>query len=197
MGADQGLQDGTFQIFCSDHAPYSFDEKGRLAARPNPAFNEIGAGVPGIEVRIPLLFSEGVGRGRLDLQQFVALTSTNVAKLNGLFPRKGTISIGSDADFGIWDPELKVTIGVDMLHDNVGYTPYEGFKVTGWPITVVNRGRVVIRDGQLLAQRGSGHFLARGISDMPRPLGKRVPELDAWSGLTRTASRPSTGPRPG
>ena len=100
-------------------------------------------------MRLPLLFSEGVQKGRITLQQFVALTSTNHAKLYGLYPRKGTIAVGSDADFAIWDADKDVTVDLEGLHDNVGYTPYEGRQIKGWPITVVSRGRVVVEDGKL------------------------------------------------
>ena len=174
----QGLANGTFQVFSSDHAPYRFDETGKLAAGPNPTFPQVANGVPGIELRLPLLFSEGVGKGRIDIQQFVALTSTNVAKIYGLLPKKGTIAVGSDADIAIWDPDLEVTVTWDMLHDNVGYTPYEGRKLRGWPVTVLSRGRVAVEDGELKVERGSGQFLPRYLSDAAQPLNRLVPEMD-------------------
>ena len=145
----RGLNNGTFQVFSSDHAPYRFDETGKLHAGPNPPFKSIANGVPGIELRMPLLFSEGVGKGRMSINEFVALTSTNAARIYGLHPRKGTIAVGCDADIAIWDPDREVTVRYDMLHDNVGYTPYEGMQLTGWPETVISRGRVVVRDGDL------------------------------------------------
>ena len=117
-------------------------------------------------------------KGRIDLQRFVELSATTAAKLYGLFPRKGTIAVGADADIAIWDPEKEVTIGTAMLHDNVGYTPYEGRTVTGWPVTVLSRGRVVIDDGQLLVERGSGEFLPCAVPDAARPLGRLAPEMD-------------------
>ena len=95
-------------------------------AGPNAPFKKIANGLPGIETRLPILFSEGVVGGRIDIHEFVALTSTNPARIYGLFPRKGTIAIGADADLAIWEPEKKVTITADIMHDNVGYTPYEG-----------------------------------------------------------------------
>ena len=156
-----GLKNGTFQVFSSDHAPYRYDETGKFSAGPNPSFKKIANGVPGIETRMPLLFSEGVGKGRLSLNEFVALTSTNAAKIYGLHPRKGTIAVGSDADIAIWDPTWKRTITRSILHDNMDYTPYEGMEVTGWPKTVINRGRVVVEDETLLVARGSGEFLER------------------------------------
>jgi len=156
-----GLQNGTFEVFSSDHAPYRFDESGKLNAGPEPSFKKIANGVPGLEVRLPLLYSEGVRKGRLSLNQFVALTSTNAAKLYGLHPRKGTIAIGSDADVVLFDPNRELTITSDMLHDNVDYTPYEGREITGWPKMVLNRGRVVVENDALLVERGSGEFLER------------------------------------
>jgi dihydropyrimidinase len=172
-----GLRNGTFQVFSSDHAPYRFDASGKLPKRERTIFPEIANGVPGIELRLPLLFSEGVGQGRLDLNAFVALTATNHAKLYGLYPKKGTIAVGSDADIAIWDPECEVTVTAGLLHDNVGYTPYEGRRLRGWPMIVLSRGRIVVEDGNLIASRGSGAFLPCALSDAARPLGVPVPEL--------------------
>ena len=174
----RGIVNGTFQLVSSDHAPYRYDETGKLANGPNPDFEHIAAGMPGIEARLPLLFSEGVGKGRIDLNHFVALTSTNAAKIYGIHPRKGTIAIGSDADIAIWDPEKEVVIGTAMLHDNVGYTPYEGRTVTGWPVTVIRRGEVVVEDGELHVVRGSGAFLRCATPESARPAGRLEPETN-------------------
>ncbi len=172
-----GLKNGTFQVFSSDHAPYRYDASGKLPHGERTSFKDIANGVPGIELRLPLLFSEGVGQGRLDLNAFVALTATNHAKLYGLYPKKGTIAVGSDADIAIWDPERDVTVTAGMLHDNVGYTPYEGRKLRGWPVTVLSRGRTVVEGAILAAQRGSGAFLPCALSAYARPAGTPVPEL--------------------
>ena len=172
-----GLKNGTFQVFSSDHAPYRFDASGKLPHADKTTFKEIANGVPGIELRLPLLFSEGVGQGRLDLNAFVALTATNHAKLYGLYPRKGTIAVGSDADIAIWDPERETEITAGMLHDHVGYTPYEGRRLRGWPVTVLSRGRIVVEDRKLGAERGSGQFLPCALSDAAKPSGVPVPEL--------------------
>jgi len=172
-----GLRNGTFQVFSSDHAPYRFDASGKLPKGERTTFPEIANGVPGIEFRLPLLFSEGVGQGRLDLNAFVALTAVNHAKLYGLYPKKGTIAVGSDADIAIWDPECEVTVSAGILHDNVGYTPYEGRRLRGWPVTVLSRGRIVVENGNLIAARGSGAFQPCALSDAARPLGAPVPEL--------------------
>ena len=172
-----GLRNGTFQVLSSDHAPYRFDASGKLPHGDRTTFKEIANGVPGIELRLPLLFSEGVGQGRLDLNAFVALTATNHAKLYGLYPRKGTIAVGSDADLAIWDPEREIEITAGMLHDNVGYTPYEGRRLRGWPVTVLSRGRIIVEDGKFAAPRGSGVFLPCALSEAAKPLGVAVPEL--------------------
>jgi dihydropyrimidinase len=174
----RGLADGTFQVFSSDHAPYRFDETGKLAAGENASFDKIANGVPGLEVRMPLLFSEGVLKKRIDLHRFVELTSTRAAKLYGMFPQKGSISIGADADLVIWDPDKEVRVEAAKLHDNVGYTPYEGRTVRGWPLTVLSRGRVVVEGEELSVERGSGEFVAREKPLAAEPSGRRVTE---WS----------------
>jgi dihydropyrimidinase len=173
----RGLANGTFQVFSSDHAPYRYDETGKLLKGDKTTFKDTANGVPGIELRVPLLFSEGVKTGRLDLNRFVALTATNHARLYGLYPKKGTIAVGSDADICIWDPDKHVHVSAGMLHDNTGYTPYEGRHVTGWPVTVISRGRVVVEDGQLKVERGSGNFLPCTLSEVAKPLGVAAPEL--------------------
>ncbi|MFZ9061770.1 MAG: amidohydrolase family protein, partial [Steroidobacteraceae bacterium] len=162
-----GLRDGTFQVFSSDHAPYRFDASGKLPKGDQTTFKELANGVPGLELRLPLLFSEGVGKGRLTLEQFVELTATAHARLYGLADRKGAIAPGLDADIAVWDPERITSVTASALHDRVGYTPYEGMQLKGWPVTVINRGRVVVDDGTLHAERGSGRFIARG---RPGPL---------------------------
>jgi dihydropyrimidinase len=183
----RGLANGTFQVFSSDHAPYRYDASGKLPKGDKTTFKEMANGVPGIELRLPLLFSEGVGKRRIDLNQFVALTATNHAKMYGLHPRKGTIAVGADADIAIWDPAREVMVTASMLHDNVGYTPYEGRRIKGWPVTVLSRGRVVVEDGGLRAERGSGEFLPCSFPETARPLGAPVPELAA---LTKFGDAP-------
>lgn len=160
----RGLIDGTLEIFSSDHAPYSFDKKGKLPLGENTPFNKMANGLPGIEVRLPLLFSEGVIKKRITIDQFVNLSSTNHAKLYGMYPKKGVISIGSDADLAIWDPTITKTISWDMLHDNVGYTPYEGRVVTGWPVTVISNGNIIVSENKLLVKPGFGNFIACSTS---------------------------------
>jgi dihydropyrimidinase len=177
----QGLRDGTFQVFSSDHAPYRFDESGKLPKGAETTFKDMANGVPGLQVRLPLLFSEGVGKGRLSLNEFVALTATNHARMYGLAARKGTIAVGADADLALWEPEKKVTLTAAMMKDNVGYTPYEGMTVTGWPTTVISRGRIAVESGELKVGRGSGEFVPRGV---PEPVATVRPS-SGGAGLLR------------
>ena len=156
-----GLKDGTLALYSSDHSPYRFDETGKLPKGDATTFKEMSNGVPGIELRLPLLFSEGVLGGRMTINQFVALTATNHAHMYGLAHCKGNIAVGLDADLALWNPEREVTVGAAMLHDNVGYTPYEGKQVRGWPEVVISRGRVVVQDNTLQVERGSGQYIKR------------------------------------
>jgi dihydropyrimidinase len=174
----RGVQNGTFQIVSSDHAPYRFDDSGKLAKGPSPSFKQIANGIPGIELRLPLLFSEGVGKRGIDLHRFVALCCTNPARIYGLHPRKGTIAIGSDADLAIWDPAKTVEITDQTTHDAAGYCPYAGMTVTGWPTTVIARGEVIADRGELLGARGRGRFLPRAAGEAAEPAGQLVPEMD-------------------
>jgi dihydropyrimidinase len=165
----EGLQQGVFSVFSSDHCPFRYDDpNGKLVPRGRTSFRWVPNGIPGVAARLPILFSEGVMKGRLDINRFVALTSTNHAKTYGLYPRKGTIAIGSDADIAIWDPEKKQTLTHDLLHDGSDYTPYEGILLTGWPILTMVRGEVVVRDGQLVGRKGHGRFLSRERSAYAR-----------------------------
>jgi dihydropyrimidinase len=170
-----GLANGTFQVYSSDHAPYRFDETAKIPRGDKTTFKEMANGVPGIEMRLPILFSEGVLKKRLSLSEFVALGSTNHARMYGLYPRKGTIAVGSDADVAIWNPEVEKRIDYSMMHDAVGYTPYEGHTYKGWPETVLSRGRIVVEGNQLKAERGSGQYLARGV---PGPLAVAAGKID-------------------
>jgi dihydropyrimidinase len=153
-----GLADGLFTVFSSDHAPFRYDApEGKKPAGREVAFRHIPNGIPGIETRLALLYSEGVLGGRLSLNRFVELTATNPAKTYGLHPRKGTIAIGSDADLVIWG-EREFVLHNTELHHNVDYTPYEGRTLRAWPaLTIV--GGDVVWDGQFHARAGRGRFL--------------------------------------
>jgi dihydropyrimidinase len=156
----QALETGVFQVVSSDHAAYRYDDpEGKKKHGDNAPFNRVANGIPGLEVRLPLLFSEGVGKGRIGINAFVALTATNAAKLYGLYPRKGTIAVGADADIAIWDADWERTIAIGMLHDAMDYTPYEGIKVKGWPTYTLSRGELVWSDEAFTAEKGRGRFL--------------------------------------
>jgi len=167
----RALETGVLEVFSSDHAPYRYSgTDGKAAAGQNAAFHKVANGVPGLEVRLPLLFSEGVGKGRLSLESFVNLAATRASKLYGLYPRKGTIAVGADADIAIWDPDKTVTIRHELLHDNMDYTPYEGRTVTGWPILTLSRGEIVWDGEQVIGVPGRGAFLR---CDRPGPAASR------------------------
>lgn len=177
------LRSGTLGVVSSDHAPNRFEgPDGKKVGGENAPFSAIPNGVPGLATRLPILFSEGVKKGRIDLPTFVALTSTNPAKLFGLHPRKGTIAVGADADIAIWDADRKVTIRNELLHHQVDYTVYEGVEVTGWPVTTLVRGEVVCDDGRITGQPGHGQFLARAPYEAIKPLGRFVTPFDPVTG---------------
>ena len=159
------IRAGTLNIISSDHCAFS------AAAKVGPDFSAIPNGIPGLAARLPLIFSEGVSRGRITLEQFCALVSTNPAKLMGLYPRKGVIAPGSDADLVLWDPTRRVKLTNALMHHAADNTPYEGMEVTGWPVATLRRGEVVMRDGVVTAQPGSGQYLPRGPYEMIRPRG--------------------------
>ena len=171
----RAIANGVFQVLSSDHCAFLFESaNGKKIHGPDPHFRYVPPGVPGIEARLPLLFSEGVGKGRINLNTFVAVTATNAAKIYGLYPRKGTIAVGADADIAIWDPDKEVTISIDMLHEKLDFTPYEGFEVKGWPVVVISRGEVIVRDGAVSAAPGRGEFLACDRPDLEPPVGTAV-----------------------
>jgi len=161
-----GLNDGLFSVFSSDHAPFRFDdEQGKKPQGQEVAFGKIPNGIPGIETRMPLLWSEGVLTGRMTPQRFVELTSTGPAKAYGLHPRKGCIAIGADADLVIWQ-EADFTLTNSMLHHNVDYTPYEGMQLKAWPALTLSRGRVVWDGKDFHPQLGHGQLLACGAPSL-------------------------------
>lgn len=165
----QGLTDGLFTVFSSDHAPFRYeDPQGKKIGGQEVPFRHIPNGIPGLETRLPLLYSEGVLGGRITLQKFVELTATNPAKAYGLHPRKGTIAVGSDADLVLWD-ERAVTVRNDRLHHAVDYTPYEGMQLKAWPGLTLSRGEVVWDGQAFTGQPGRGRFLPCGTpSLLPR-----------------------------
>jgi dihydropyrimidinase len=174
----RALARGDLQAVSSDHAPYAYDESGKFAAGKSPNFKQIPNGMPGLQARLPLLFDAMVSQGRFDANRFVAWTATEPAKIYGLYPRKGSIAVGGDADIAIWDPNHAVTFGDAMVVDRAGYTPYTGRTVKGWPVVVIRRGAVIVSDGKFEADPGSGRFLARAAGPAAEPAGKLSPEFD-------------------
>lgn len=169
----EGLQQGVFSVFSSDHCPYRYEgDAGKQLPKGKSSFRWVPNGIPGIAARLPILFSEGVVKGRIDLNRFVALSATNHAKTYGLYPRKGTITVGSDADIAIWDPELKQTLSHTMLHDGCDYSPYEGLEITGWPVLTMVRGTIVVRDGALVGTPRHGEYLPREKSALAQDGGR-------------------------
>ncbi|KQZ01729.1 dihydropyrimidinase [Pseudolabrys sp. Root1462] len=166
----EGLEQGIFSLFSSDHCPFRYDDpQGKLNPKGRTSFRWVPNGIPGVETRLPILFSEGVGKGRISLNQFVALTATNHAKTYGLYPKKGTVAVGADADIAIWDPKRTETISQKLMHGGSDYTPYEGIEVTGWPVSTMVRGKFVVRDGKLVGALGAGAYVPRDKSELAKP----------------------------
>ena len=164
----RGIQTGLFDVVSSDHCPFRYDDPaGKLNPKGRTSFRWVPNGIPGIETRLPILFSEGVSAGRLSLNRFVELTATNHAKLYGLYPRKGSIGVGFDADLTLWDPNRKETITQANLHHGADYTPWEGFRVTGWPVMTLARGEVVAEDGRVVGEPGRGRVIDRSVQAAP------------------------------
>jgi dihydropyrimidinase len=160
-----GLETGAFDLFSSDHCPFRYeDPEGKLNEKGRQSFRWVPNGIPGVETRLPILFSEGVGKGRISLNDFVALTSTNHAKLYGLYPRKGTIAVGADADIAIWDPNVERVIRQKDLHHGADYTPYEGLQVKGWPVRVLLSGKTAAQTSGISSSGPLGEYLLRSRS---------------------------------
>lgn len=153
-----GLRKNTLQVVSTDHCPFCFKEQKELG---KDDFTKIPNGGPGIEHRLQLLYQGGVNEKRLSLNRWVELTSTTPAKMFGMYPRKGTIAVGSDADIVIWDPELEYTISSHTHHMCVDYSMFEGKKVKGNADTVFSRGEILVKDNKFLGKPGRGNFLKR------------------------------------
>ena len=157
-----GMADGLFTVFSSDHAPFNLEgDEGKRPGGAEVEFRHIPNGIPGIETRMALLWSEGVLAGRITPQKFVELTAANPAKAYGLHPRKGTIAVGADADLVIWD-ERDFVLTNGQLHHAVDYTPYEGMRLSAWPAMTLSRGEVVWDGTNFLGSAGRGRFLVCG-----------------------------------
>ena len=154
-----GIEQGVFDLFSSDHCPFRFaDPAGKDAPGARASFRNIPNGIPGVETRLPILFSEGVVKGRLSLERFAMITATNHAKLYGLYPRKGAIMVGADADIVLWDPTITRPIRQTDLHHGSDYTPWEGFEVTGWPVRTLLRGVTTMLNGAPTEARIGTHL---------------------------------------
>ena len=151
-----GLAAGEVDTVATDHCPFFFATQ---KTRGRHDFSRIPGGAPGIETRLALLYTYGVRAGRLTPQQWVAACCTGPARRFGLAPRKGTLDVGADADVGIFDPDRRVTLAAESLHQNVDYCPYEGWIVTGYPVMVLSRGEVIVRDGRFVGRAGRGEYL--------------------------------------
>lgn len=166
-----GLADGTLSLVSSDHAPYRYDESGKLSAGPGATFAQMANGLPGLEVRMPLMFDAMLPGGRLGGKEFVRLCCSEPARVHGLAD-KGDIVPGFDADLVVWNPERRLIFGANDLHDNVNYNPWEGRSVTGRPETVFLGGKVVVENGVFVGTFGGGRWLRRdrlGVSTDARP----------------------------
>lgn len=152
-----GIRQGVVQTVCTDHAPWSLEAK----LDPALTITRLRPGVENLQTMLPMLYSEGVRLGRISLSRFVEVTATNAARLFGLYPRKGVIAVGSDADIVVFDPERTRTIEAGMLKSNADYSVYEGTTVTGWPEITIRRGEVVFRDDQVVGAPGSGQLMRR------------------------------------
>ncbi len=152
-----GLRFGEVDTLATDHAPWMLADK----LDPSQTAMELRQGVADLETCLPMLFSAGVRTGRISLEQFVAITSTNAAKLFGLYPRKGTIAVGADADLVLWDANATRTIEGATMHSRSDFSPYDGWDVTGWPAYTLSRGEVVAEGTRILAKPGRGKLLLR------------------------------------
>jgi len=152
------LKFGKLQTIATDHCPFFMEQK-KMGLND---FSKIPNGAPGVEPRMALIHHYGVNEGHFSMEKFVELTATNPAKIFGMYPQKGTIAVGSDADIVVFDPNKEMTISVDNLHENVDYTPYEGFTVKGYPVATFSRGDLVAKDGEYVGTEARGQLIRRG-----------------------------------
>ncbi len=178
-GLWQAVQRRTLEVISSDHSGWSYGgSRGKRSAGADAPFTAIPNGLPGLAARLPLLWSEGVAAGRITPSDFVRLTATQPARMFGL-ASKGRIVPGADADLVLWDPARRTVLTNALMQHAIDYTPYEGRAVTGWPVMAMRRGEVVMRDGIVQAQPGSGRYLPVGPYGMIRPRGAMPDGFDA------------------
>ncbi len=156
----EGLKEGHIDVVATDHCPFDFRKKLQMGKTD---FSRCPNGLPGIELRVPLMFSEGVMKERISPNRFVEIVAAAPARIMGLYPQKGCIAPGSDGDIIIMDPDHRCTVTHSMLHENVDFTPYEGMSVQGWPILTMVRGDVVAKDGEFVGKKGYGKFIRRKL----------------------------------
>ncbi|MDE1161469.1 MAG: dihydropyrimidinase [Acidobacteriaceae bacterium] len=168
----QRIQDGTITVVSSDHSPLNFHgTEGKMFAGPDAPFSKIPNGIPGLAARLPIVYTRGVHEGRIQLRKFVDLVSSNPAKLFGLYPQKGAIAVGSDADLVLWDATAKRTLANAHMHHGPDHTPYEGLETVGIPKSVYLRGQLAFQDDLVLSQPGTGRFIARQPYEYIEPTG--------------------------
>ncbi|MFW9831278.1 MAG: dihydropyrimidinase [Candidatus Thorarchaeota archaeon] len=153
----QGLVNGDIQVIATDTCTFDTQQKAMWGGD----FRKIPFGLPGVETMFPLMYTEGVGKQHFTINHLIKLTSTNPARLFGMYPKKGTIDIGCDADLVVFDPTKKVTIRAKELQTNCDWNPFEGWKLTGYPQITISRGKVISEDGKFVGERGKGQFLRR------------------------------------
>jgi dihydropyrimidinase len=164
----KGLHQNDLQVISTDHCPFCMNDPTQKPLGKDD-FSKIPNGAPGIETRQMLVWDGGVSQGRIDVHRFVELVSTNPARMFGLWPKKGTLAIGSDGDIVVWDPEKEVTLSAKTLHMRVDYNPYEGRVVKGAPAVVLSRGEVIVDHGEFKGTKGRGQFVKRQAGHLHLP----------------------------
>lgn len=157
----EGIKEGYLDVIATDHCPFDFTKKLQMG---KDDFTKCPGGIPGIELRVPLMFSEGVMKERISLNRFVEITATAPSKIMGLYPKKGVIKEGSDADIIIMNPDIQYEVSHEILHENVDFTPYEGMNLKGWPELTMVRGKTIVKEGKFYGKKGFGQFVRRTIS---------------------------------
>jgi dihydropyrimidinase len=160
----EGVCGSDIDVIGTDHCPFFFGREKQLG---KDDFTLAPGGIPGVETRMMLLNSR-VAAGELDMGRLVSLCCAEPARLFGLYPKKGAIAVGSDADFVIFDPAIKKRLTFDMLHENTDYTPYEGMSLAGYPVMTISRGEIIAENGRFTGEKGRGRFLIRGLPDLQR-----------------------------
>jgi dihydropyrimidinase len=153
-----GLQSGALQVVATDHCAFTTEQKKRIGLED---FRKIPKGTSGLEDRMPLLWTSGVATGRLTKEEFVAVTSSNIARILNIYPRKGAVAIGSDADLAVWDPAGHKTISAKSQLSRIDYNVFEGFECTGVPVATLSHGAIAGKDGDLRADKGDGRYIER------------------------------------